>query len=227
MRITLCLGGSIIAPEAPDVGCVRSAAAAVRKLRALGHEVLVVVGGGKPAREFITAAHELRASRTTSDLVGIDATRLNARLFIAALGRSASREPVKAYGDAIRELERGRIPVMGGTRPGHTTDTVAAMLARASKSDLLVFFTDVGGVYTADPKVDPKAKKLERMTARELLKLVSGVRMEPGMKAIVDPVGARVIERSRISTLVLGPKELGRLPTILKGGKHSGTAVVS
>lgn len=227
MRVTICLGGSVIAPEALDVGCLRSAAAAIRKLRALRHELLLVVGGGKPSREFITAASELGASRTTCDLVGIDATRLNARLFMVALGRSAGLEPARTYGDAIRELKRGKIPVMGGTRPGQTTDAVAAMLAKVSRSNLLIFFTDVGGVYTADPKVDPKARKLDRMTAKELVKLVSGVRMEPGMKAIVDPIAARVIERSRIPMLVLGPEELRRLPAILKGGKHSGTAVVS
>ena len=183
------------------------------------------MGGGKPSREFIAAARRLGAKRATCDLVGIDATRLNARLLIAALGRPASREPVRTYEGAIEELKRGRIPVMGGTRPGHTTDTVAATLARVSKSDLLVFFTDVGGVYTADPKVDPNARKLDCITARELVRLVSGVKMEPGMRAIVDPIGARVIERSSIPTLVLGPKELMRLPTIIKGGRHSGTAV--
>lgn len=227
MRVTLCLGGSVIAPEVPDVNRLRSAALAIRKVRALGHDVLVVVGGGKPSREFIAAAHKLGASRTARDLVGIDATRLNARLLIMALGRSASREPIKTFEDAVRVLKRGEIPVMGGTRPGHTTDTVAAILARTSKSDLLIFFTDVGGVYTMDPKMDPKAKKLDRMTARELVKLVSGVRMEPGMRAIVDPAAARVMERSRIPTSVLGPKEFERLPAILKGSKHSGTAVVS
>ena len=227
MRVTVCLGGSVIAPTVPDVGRIRSAAAVIRKLKTLGHEVLVVVGGGKPSREFIAAARELGADSDACDLVGIDVTRLNARLLIASLGGIAGQEPAKTYGAALRELKRGKVPVMGGTGPSHTTDAVAATLAKVSKSNILIFFADVGGIYTADPKVDPEARKLDLITGRELVELVSRVKVEPGMKAIIDPIGARVIERSRIPTLVLGFEELKGLPTILKGGSHGGTVIVS
>ena len=114
---------------------------------------------------------------------------------------------------------------MGGTTPGHTTDAVAAMLAKASRSDLLIFFSDVDGIYTTDPKLDSKAKKIESMTTRELAKRFATVKAEPGMKTIIDPIAAKLVERSKFKTLVMGAHEIKRLPKILEGAGHSGTTV--
>lgn len=225
MKVTVCLGGSIIAPDKPDIECIRESAEALRELRAHKHDSLVVVGGGRTSRVYIDVARKLKASDPYCDVIGIDTTRLNARLLIAALGELTEPNPAATFEAANRLALRGKIPVMGGTTSGQTTKTVAAMLASSSRSELLVFFTDVGGVYTADPKKDPSARKFETMTVQQLVGLVSGVRMEPGIKVVVDPVAAKIIERSRILTLVLGRKEIKRLPEIVAGGSHSGTTI--
>jgi len=226
MRVTLCFGGSILVPDSPDVGIIREIADSIRKLREGRHEVLAVVGGGKPSRIYIEAARELRASDAYCDAIGVDITRLNARLLIAALGELAEPNPITTFEAAIRSMLRGKVPFMGGTTPGQTTDAVAAMLAKSSRSEMLMYFTDVDGVYTADPKVNRGAKKFEKMAAWELVKLVSGVELKPGVKTIVDPIAARIIERSRIRTLVLGRREIGRIPNIIEGEPHSGTTIL-
>ncbi|MFQ6129868.1 MAG: UMP kinase [Candidatus Hadarchaeaceae archaeon] len=226
MRVTLCFGGSILAPEELDVDCIRAIAQVLRALKSQKYEVLVVTGGGRPSRKYIEAARKLKASSANCDLVGIDVTRLNARLLIAALGDLAEREPLTTFEAAVRVMLKGKVPVMGGTMPGQTTDAVAAMLASSSKSELLVFFSDVGGIYTTDPKLDPRAKKLEVMTVQELMRLVAVKRMKPGISMVIDPVGAKLIQRTGIRTLVLGGREIKRLPEILRGAKHSGTTIV-
>ena len=226
MRVTFCFGGSILAPDEPDVGCIREIAKTLRVLKSQKHEILVVTGGGGSSRKYIEMARKLKASSTQRDIIGIDLTRLNARLLIAALGDLAEQNPVTTFEAAIWATFRNKVPVMGGTTPGQTTDAVAAMLASSSKSKLLVYFTDVDGVYSADPKRNPKAKKFETMTAQELLKLVVKEKVEPGMSVIIDPVGAKLIQRSGIRTLVLGKHEIKRLPEILRGAKHSGTTIV-
>jgi len=226
MRVTVCLGGSIIVPHKPDIECIRESAEALRELRAHKHESLVVVGGGRTAREYIDVARKLKASDPYCDVIGIDTTRLNARLMIAALGELTGPNPAATFEAANRLALKGKIPVMGGMTSGQTTDAVAAMLASSSRSELLVYFTDVDGVYTADPKVDPSARKRETMTAQQLVGLVHGVRMEPGMRVVIDPIAAKLIERSRIRTLVLGRKEIKRLPEIVAGGSHSGTTIL-
>ena len=226
MRATLCFGGSIIAPDLPDVECIREVAEALRKLRKRKHEVLAVVGGGKISRIYIDVARRLKASDPYCDAVGVDATRLNARLLIAALRELAEPNPALTFEAAIRAMLRGKIPVMGGMTPGQTTDAVAAMLASSSRSETLAYFTDVDGVYTADPKLNPDSRKFETMTAQQLIGLVSSVKVEPGIKVIIDPVAAKIIERSRIRTLILGRREIKRLPEILEGESHSGTTIL-
>ncbi len=226
MRVTLCFGGSIVAPDSPDMECIREAAEVLRKIRKRKHEVLVVVGGGKISRTYIDDARGLKASDPYCDVVGIDATRLNARLLIAALGELAESNPALTFEAAIRATLRGKIPVMGGTTPGQTTDAVAAMLAISSRSEMLAYFTDVDGVYTDDPKLNPDSGKFETMTAQQLIGLVSRVKMEPGIKMIIDPIAAKIIERSRIRTIILGRREIKRLPEILEGKSHSGTTIL-
>ena len=225
MRLTLCLGGSVLAPLGLDLACFRKAARVLKELKARGHEVLVVVGGGELARVYIRAARELGASDEVCDELGIAVTRLNARLLVSALGELAGREPASTLEAALELLQAGKIPVLGGTSPGQTTDAVAAQLAEASGSELLVYISDVDGVYTSDPKLDPNAKKLERLTAGELERIASSTKFKPGVRTIVDPLAAKLIARAGIKTLFLGKHELGRLCEVLEGAPHSGTAV--
>jgi uridylate kinase len=222
----ISLGGSVVAPRVLSAGVIKNMAKVIKDLKSKGNEVLVVVGGGKPAREYIRVARELKAPDSYCDEIGIEFTRLNARLLISALGDVASPKPLMTIGEAISEMFKDKIPVMGGTVPGHTTDTVAAMLADSSKSELLIFLTDVGGVYTDDPKLRPNAKKLDRISTEELLKIASKAEMKPGMRGVVDPLAASIIHRSRIKSIVLGSREANKLPEILKGAKHSGTVIL-
>jgi uridylate kinase len=225
MRVTICFGGSIIAPDKPDAELFKEIAKTVHALRSKKCEVLIVTGGGGPARMYIEAAQKFGASHVKLDKIGIDVTRLHARMLISALGEIAEPEPMTTVEGAVRAAFKNKVPVMGGTTPGQTTDAVAAMLAKASGSDLLIFFSDVDGVYTADPKRDPKAKKIETMTTKELGKRFATVKAEPGMKTIIDPIAAKLIERSKFKTLVMGAHEIKRLPKILEGAGHSGTTI--
>lgn len=226
MRVTLCFGGSVVAPRAPKIKLIREIAGVLRELKSAGYEILVVVGGGGMSRKLIEAAHELGASNKICDSIGIEVTRLNAQLLTSALGDATTPTPAESFETAIRAMLKGKIPVMGGVAPGQTTDAVAAGLADSSKSELLVYFVDVGGVYTSDPKRSSKAKKREKMRASSLVNLVSRAKMRPGMTAVIDPLAAKIIQRSRLRTLVLGGREIKRLPKVLKGGEHSGTTIL-
>jgi len=226
MRATLCFGGSIIAPRFPKVELIRETARVLRGLRSDGHEILAVVGGGGISRRLINAARELGASDRICDSIGIEVTRLNAQLLASALGDVAEPSPLESFEVAVRAMFKRKIPVMGGVAPGQTTDAVAAGLADSSKSDLLIYFVDVGGVYTSDPKRSSKAKKREQMRASSLVNLVSRTKMKPGVAAVVDPLAAKIIQRSNLRTLVLGRREIRRLPKVLKGEGHSGTTIL-
>lgn len=226
MRITICFGGSTFNSNGLDVFTIEEIVESIKNLKEENHEILVVVGGGKTSKKYISAAKDLDIPNRERDQLGIKGTRLNARLLISALGDIADRDVTQNFEKAIRITLRDKIPVMGGTQPGHTTDAVAAELADVSDSDLLIFFTDVNGVYTADPKKNKNAEKIDKMTTSELAELMSEMDFKPGMRTIIDPLATKIMEKTGIRTLVLDKEEISRLPKIVAGSKHHGTEIV-
>ena len=225
MKVVLSIGGSVLAPDL-DTGRVRAHAAAVEELVAAGCSLGVVVGGGGVARDYIGAARELGADEIQLDQLGIAVTRLNARLLIAALGETAAVRPGHDYETAVEAVRRGEVAVMGGAVPGQTTDAVAAALAESLAADLLVFATSVDGVYSADPNTDDDAERFTELTAAELVEVISGIEMSAGSSAPVDLLGAKLIERSGMRTIVLDGAEPSRVVDAVLRGDHAGTDVL-
>jgi len=219
MILVYSLGGSILAGR--NTKSLSEYAEALKRL-AKENKIFVVVGGGKIAREYIEKARALGASELFCDFIGISATKLNALLLVAALGDAAPQEIPSTYSDAAESLHR--IVVMGGLSPGQTTDAVSAMLAERVHADKLIIATSVDGVYTADPEKDPSAQKLKVMTPRALVRLAMETEMKAGSRSPVDPLAAKIIERSSIPTaIVLGSK----IENLRKGatGGHTGTEI--
>jgi uridylate kinase len=221
MILVYSLGGSILAGR--DAESLKEYAAALKNL-AQDHQIFVVVGGGKIAREYIGKARALGASEMFCDLIGIEATRLNSALLIAALGEAAPHEVPDSYALAARLGEGGKIVVLGGMAPGQTTDAVAALLAEYVHADRLIVATSVDGVYSADPEVDPAAKKYTKMTCRELASLSMETTLSAGSRSPVDPLAAKIIERSSIPTAVVYGGDVENLKRAAEGG-HSGTEI--
>ena len=96
MRVVISIGGSVLAPDL-DADRVAGHAAAVERLVEAGCEVGAVVGGGGVARDYIGAARRLGANEVQLDQIGIDVTRINARLLISALDDRAAPSPAHDY----------------------------------------------------------------------------------------------------------------------------------
>ncbi|MFC6872934.1 MULTISPECIES: UMP kinase [Halobellus] len=225
MRVVVSIGGSVLAPDL-DAGRVEGHAAVVETLVAEGCEVGAVVGGGGVAREYIGTARELGANEVQLDQIGIDVTRINARLLIAAIGSIVDPKVAHSYEDAGDALRRGDVSVMGGVMPGQTTDAVAAALAEYVGADLLVYATSVDGVYNADPSVDESAEKYDRLTGTELVDVVAPMSRDAGASAPVDLLAAKLIERSEMRTIVLDGTDPERIQDAVLRGEHNGTDVV-
>jgi uridylate kinase len=219
MILVYSLGGSILAGR--DTKSLSEYAKALKELAA-EHKIFVVVGGGRIAREYIEKARALGASELFCDLIGIGATKLNALLLVAALGDAALQEIPGSYNQAAESLHR--IVVMGGLSPGQTTDAVSAMLAERVHADRLVIATSVDGLYTSDPEKDPSAQKLAVMTPRALVRLAMETEMKAGSRSPVDPLAAKIIERSSIPTAIVLGSEIENLRKGALGG-HTGTEI--
>ena len=225
MRVVLSIGGSVLVPDL-DADRVAAFASVVNGLAADGVTLGVVVGGGAIARDYIGAARSLRANEIELDGLGIAATRLNARLFITALGGRAIPSPATDYEAAGAALRRGDVAVMGGVTPGQTTDAVSAAVAEYVGADLLVYATSVPGVFSADPETSADARKFERLSAGDLVDVIADVEMSAGASAPVDLLAAKLIERSGTRTIVLDGTDPERIERAVHTGEHGGTDVV-
>jgi uridylate kinase len=221
--VVLSLGGSVLVREEGDTAYIRKLAKILIGISS-DFKLYVVTGGGKIARYYIRAGRDLGATESFLDESGIEVTRLNARLLITALGDHACHSPPKNYDEAVHAGKTCSIVVMGGVSPGITTDAVSALLAERVKARRLVNATSVDGAYTADPKKDPNAKKIPQMTHRELVDLV-GHSTGAGPNNVFDPVGSRVLERSKISLAIVDGNDLANLRDALEGKKFKGTTV--
>lgn len=223
-RVAINAGGSIIAPDQIDAAFLRQISDLLIEVTRT-YDLLVVVGGGRTARMYIEACRELGADENYLDRVGIDATRLNARLLISALQEKVHRDVPSTVDDALRASSEHQIVVMGGTHPGHTTDTVSAMLAERSGARELLILTNIDGVYTTDPRKDPDAERLSRITTSQLVDIVSEGRYKAGSTAVVDPVAAGIIHRAGILTKVMDGRDLDQVSAALAGDDFVGTVV--
>jgi len=222
MKIVVSVGGSVLA-RALSPEKFRSYAAELKAI-AKKNTVFIVTGGGKAARDYINVARKLDADEATCDFIGIEVTRLNARLLIAALGDDAYYEPPRDYKEAKNASLYGKIVIMGGVTPGQTTDAVSALLAEYIGADLLINATAIDGVYTSDPKKNKDAKKFETMTPQQLIEIVMKTEMVAGANSPVDLLAAKIIERSNIKTIVLNGEDPKNIVDAASG-KHKGTII--
>jgi uridylate kinase len=150
---------------------------------------------------------------------------LNASLLIAALGKTANPEPASCVDEAVSLAGRYGIVVMGGEKPGQTTDSVAAQVAARTGAARVVNATDVDGVYDSDPRKDTKARRIDSMTFAQFAQLCGKARHSPGMHVPFDPSGARLVSRERIVTIILDGKDVASFKGAILGTRYRGTTV--
>jgi uridylate kinase len=175
----------------------------LRTLKEQRHEVAVVVGGGSLAREFIATAKNLGLDEQAQDEIAISVSRLFAQLFLKKLSAMSSRMVASTLDDAAECLSKGEIMVMGGLKPGITTDAVAALVAERVKADLLVKGTDQDGVYNKDPRKHADAVKLDHLSYDDLSNVFSESKHKAGMHQIIDPEAVKILKRERMKLVVV------------------------
>ena len=226
MLTIISLGGSIVVPNEVDTEFLRSFVAEVRSY--LGDfpeaRLVLIVGGGGPARKYQDAYKQISDETNTEQLdwLGIMATRLNAELVRAALGELCTDEVVT---DPTAELSfSGRVLVGAGWKPGFSTDYDAVLLAERFGGTTVVNLSNVEQVYTADPKLDPSAQPLDRVSWEEFTKLV-GEDWKPGSNLPFDPVATRHAKKIGLRVIAAGGRNLENLRRILRGEDFFGTLI--
>jgi uridylate kinase len=202
MRVVLRIGGSVVASPI-NTELISKYAELLKTLKEQGHEVVVVVGGGTLAREFISIAKNLGLDEQAQDEIAISVSRVFAQLFLQKLDNLSCSTVPLTIDDAADCLSAGKIVVMGGLRAGMTTDTVAALVSERVNADLLVKGTDQDGVYNKDPKKHRDAVKLDHLSFDDLAIVFSESKHKAGIHQIIDPEAIKILKRKRIRLVVV------------------------
>jgi len=218
LRIVVRVGGSVVASP-PNPALIGRYADLLKDLRKQGHEVVAVVGGGALARDFIRVAGELGLDEANKDYIAIYVSRLFAQLFVMRLGEASCGTVPVSLDDAVDCLKGGKIVVMGGLKPGMTTDTVAAMVGERMEADLLVKASDVDGIFTKDPKKHPDAKKIDELKFNDLTQLFEENRHKAGIHQILDPKAVKILQKGGMRMVVVNGFKPENVLLAVKGGK--------
>ena len=195
-------------------------------LKQKGHHVAVVVGGGSLSRELITIAKAMGLEETAQDEVAISVSRLAAQLMLLKLDRESTLSVPVTVEDAAKRVEKDGIVVMGGLKPGMTTDTVAALVAERIHANLLVKATDVEGVFDKDPKKHGDARKFAKLRYDELPKIFEKKRHEAGIHQVIDPEAVRILKKAHVKTVVVNGFKPENVSAAIQG-REIGTVISS
>jgi len=223
MRIVLRIGGSVVAsPLNPDL--ISRYAELLKDLKKHGHEVVVVVGGGALAREFIKVAKNLGLDEKAQDDIAISVSRIFAQFFLKKLGKLGCGTIPLTVEDAVNCLLEGKIAVMGGLKPGMTTDTVAALIVEQANADLLVKATDQEGIYDKDPRKHADAVKLDHLSFEDLSRVFAEDKHKAGIHQVLDPEAVKILKRKHVKVVVVNGFKPENVLAVVKG-KHVGTLI--
>ena len=224
-KVVVSIGGSVLIPEKDDAKYIKTLADALKGLSDKV-QLMVVCGGGKISRYYSKTGKELGGSVYQLDEMGIAVTRINAKLLSIALGDAGIDEIPVDPETCAKNSAPGKVSVMGGTEPGHTTDAVAAMIAKCSGAVRIVNASNVDAVFTDDPRTNPDAKRLTKMTIKELKEIVYDEH-DACRSSVFDPLGVKIAMENRIDILMVNGRDLDELRNAILGKEIKGTFVDS
>jgi uridylate kinase len=226
MITVISLGGSIVAPEGVDEIFLKDFLSLVRAFFKEDEKrrLILVVGGGGPARTWQKAYREICGGGEdgAADWIGIMATRLNAQLIKAIMGEWCIQDVVT---DPTQVGPfTGRVLVASGWKPGFSSDYDAVLLAERFQADRLINLSNIEQVYTEDPKKNPNAAPIDRISWTDFRALV-GDTWVPGKNVPFDPVASRHAAKIGIRVICAAGRNLANLKKILAGESFLGTTI--
>ena len=220
MKIVFSLGGSVIIPDQIDIDFLKEFKKLLLKFLKNNYRFVVVCGGGKICRTYINSAIELGIKDREAHTIGIDVTKLNAKLLHFFLGKNSSLN----FGDPRKVKLNKKIVITAGYRPGWNTDVDAAYICKSIHSKTLINISNTIGVYDKDPRENKDAKLISEMSWKEFIHRFGSIKMVPGANFIFHPLAARICALNKITAFFIS-KDLSNLRNLLNGKKFVGTKI--
>ncbi|HET9946920.1 MAG TPA: UMP kinase [Patescibacteria group bacterium] len=223
----MSIGGSLIVPNGGiDTAFLQKLNEFIRKQLAThpNRQFFLVIGGGATARHYRDAGHDVIGQLTDEDLdwLGIHATRLNAHL-IRTIFRDIAHPQIIEHYEIIRKVEEP-VVVASGWKPGWSTDFDAVMLCEDYDVRTILNLSNIPQVYTDDPRKNPDAKPIDKMSWEEFRELV-GDEWKPGMNAPFDPIAAKRAQDLGAKVIVMDGNDFENIENYFENKQFVGTVI--
>ncbi len=222
-KIIISLGGSLIIPEEIDQEFLKSFKELIVSQIAKGKKFVIITGGGKVCRKYQNVAKEISTpSDEDLDWIGIASLKLNAELLRVVFGEYANKEVVANLADSF--VFENFVVVGSAYKPGHSTDYDAVLAAKTVGAKKIINLSNTDYVYDSDPRTNPDAKKIEKISWAEYRKLIPE-EWNPGLNSPFDPIASKMAEEEGISVMTMNGKPLENLANALLGKEFQGTTI--
>lgn len=224
----MSVGGSLIVPNGGiDSQFVSDFNKFIREQLAKNNnrQFFLVIGGGATARHYRDAAREVIGKELAAedeDWLGIHSTRLNAHL-IRTVFRDIAHAGIIEHYDVIRKPTEP-VVIASGWKPGWSTDYLAMLLYQDYGGKAVLNLSNVDKVYDADPKTNPDAKAIDKISWGDFRKIV-GDEWSPGLNSPFDPIAAKKGEELAAKVVILNGKNFENLEKCLNGEEFTGTVI--
>lgn len=219
----ISLGGSLLVPGEIDVKFLKKFKAIIEREIKRNKKFIIIVGGGKTARNYQNAAKALtKVSNEDLDWLGIHATIINAHLLLTIFRKYAYFRIIKNPKEKISFKEK--ILIAAGWKPGFSTDYDAVLLAKTYNSDTIINLTNVDYVYDKDPNKFKDAKPFKEISWKDYLKLIEQ-KWIPGMSAPFDSIASKLAQKFKFKVIILNGRKLKNLENYLANKTFKGTII--
>jgi len=222
--VVISLGGSMVVPNLPDPDFINGFKSLILKEVKKGKRFIIIVGGGKTCRNYQDALSKtINATIIDLDWIGIYTTRLNAELIRMSFGENASTEIVLDPSVLISSSKS--IIIGAGWKPGWSTDYDAVMMAKQLNAKKIINLSNTDYVYDSDPKINPNAKKIEKISWQDYRNLIPKEWTHAGLNSPFDPIASKMAQDNGIEVVIMNGKPIDNLANYLNGEKFLGTVI--
>lgn len=185
---------------------------------------IVVTGGGRIARFYINLSRDMGLDEAGLDLTGIMVSHLNAKLLISGLGNICYPTTPKNLEEISLALVSEKIIITGGIYPGQSTNATSALIAERTGAVKFFNATDVEGIYDSDPRINHNARRYDTIDVRKCIDMLRNENSMAGTYDLMDLISLKVIERSRLPTVVF-KSSIENIEKLVLKGIHIGTEI--
>jgi uridylate kinase len=221
--IVISLGGSLIVPEEIDVEFLKSFKTLILEHVAKGKKFVIITGGGKINKKYNEAAKKISTpSDENLDWIGIAALKLNAELVRVVFADYAN---IKVVENLSNKFSFEKSVVVGSAyEPGKSSDWDAIEAAKTVGSKKIINLSNTDYVYDSDPRINPIAKKIEKISWVEYRKLIPE-EWTSRLSTPFDPIASKAAEEEGIEVAIMNGKPIENLANYLNGENFKGTVI--